>query len=595
MSERPIAILILLAAILAPAYAQDAPRTITATGITMRGTPKYKPGFTHFDYVNPNAPKGGAVTLAIVGTYDSFHRYAMRGDFCAGWEYFYDTLMTGSDDETDALYPLIARSVEYAADYSFIIFSINPAAKDQEGQPITAEDAAYSFNLFYEMGVPQFRIYYKDVRATVLPGNRLRFDLPGGGDKEKMLSLCQTTVFPKRFWEGRDFSEPLNTPPIGTGAYRVGEYRMGQYMILDRVEDYWAADLPVNKGQYNFDHIRYDYYRDANVAFEAFKAGEYDFHWENSAMNWAKAYTGKLFDSGEVLREEIPHSIPQSTQCMTFNTEREVFKDRRVRMALNYFFDFQWMNKNLFYNAYTRIRSYFTNTDYAATALPQGGELAILEAIRDKIPPEVFTKEFNPPVTDGTGFIRNQMREALALFNAAGWELKGGKLINRDTGKQMSFELLIWDSERFAVSFQRNLARFGIDLKIRLVDGTQFLNRMHEGDYDILNQGYLPMPYPDSSTAMNWHSEYIDSTYNLARVKDPALDYLVEGVMASQEDEASLRDWGRALDRVLTWNHYIVPQWYGSTFRLAYHKKFRRPPVMPKYSYGFNAWWVWVE
>jgi microcin C transport system substrate-binding protein len=518
----------------------------------------------------------------------------MRGDICAGYQYFYDTLMTSSDDETDALYPLIAQSIEYAEDYSFITFSINPAAKDQEGQPITAEDVAHSFNMFYEKGVPQFRIYFGGVTLAVLPGNRVRFDLPESGDKEKMMSLCQTTVFPKRFWEGRDFSEPLNAPPIGTGAYRVGDYRMGQYVILERVRDYWAADLPVCKGQYNYDTIRYDYYRDANVAFEAFKAGEYDFRSENSAVNWATQYTGKIFDSGQVIREEIPHSIPQSTQAMTFNTERGVFQDRRVRMAVNYFFDFQWMNKNLFYNAYSRVRSYFTNTDYAASGLPQGGELVILEAIRDQIPAEVFTKEFNPPVTDGTGFIRPQMREAMALFTAAGWELKGGKLLNKETGRQMSFELLIWNStsERYAIPFQRNLARFGIDLRIRLVDGTQFLNRMHEGDYDILDQGYLPMPYPDSGTAMNWHSEYIESTYNLARVRDPALDYLVEGIMAHQEDEEALLDWGRALDRVVTWNHYIIPQWYISTFRLAYNKKFRRPGVMPKYSYGFDAWWV---
>jgi microcin C transport system substrate-binding protein len=369
---------------------------------------------------------------------------------------------------------------------------------------------------------------------------------------------------------------------------------MGQYLILERVKDYWAADLPVNKGQYNYDFIRYDYYRDANVAFEAFKAGEYDFRAENSAVNWATQYTGKIFDSGQVIREEIPHRIPQTTQAMTFNTERPVFQDRRVRMAVNYFFDFQWMNKNLFYNSYVRTRSYFTNTEYAATGLPQGEELAILEAIRDKIPPEVFTQEFNPPVTDGTGFIRPQMREALALFAEAGWELREGKLVNKETGRQMSFELLIWNStsERIAIPFQRNLARFGIDMRIRLVDGTQFLNRMHEGDYDILDQGYLPMPYPDIGAAFNWHSDYIDSSYNLARVRDPALDYLVEGILAGQEDGEALLHWGRALDRTLTWNHYIIPEWHISAFRLAYHKKFRRPAVMPKYSYAFQAWWV---
>jgi microcin C transport system substrate-binding protein len=594
MLRYPAAILLFAAALAAPCVQAQTPRVISAASIAMRGEAKYKEGFAYFDYVNPDAPKGGSVTLAAVGTYDNFHRYALRGDTCAGHQYFYDTLMVASDDETDALYPLVAEKIEYAEDYSFVVFSINNAAKDQEGQPITAEDAAYSFALFYEKGVPQFRIYFEGVVPRVLPGNRVRFDFTLGGDREKMLSLCQTTVFPKRFWEGRDFSEPLSVPPLGTGAYKVGDYRMGQYVILERVRDYWAADLPVNRGQYNYDTIRYDYYRDANVAFEAFKAGEYDFRAENSAVNWATQYTGKLFDSGQVIREEIPHGIPQNTQAMTFNTERPVFQDRRVRMAINYFFDFQWMNKNLFYNSYFRTRSYFTNTDYAATGLPREEELAILDPIRDSIPAEVFAREFNPPVTDGTGFIRPQMREALALFAEAGWELRGGKLVNKETGRQMSFELLIWNStsERYAIPFQRNLARFGIAMRIRLVDSTQFLNRMHEGDYDILDQGYLAMPYPDSSAALSWHSDYIDSSYNLARVRDPALNYLAEGILAAQEDGEALLHWGRALDRVLTWNHYIIPQWHISTFRLAYHKKFRRPGVMPKYSYGFQAWWI---
>ena len=595
MLRPAIAAILCFAALPAPLSAgAEEPRVVSATSIAMRGEAKHGEGFAHFDYVNPDAPKGGSVTLAAVGTYDSFHRYALRGDVCAGYQYFYDTLMTGSDDETDALYPLIAEKIEYAEDYSFIIFFINNAAKDQEGQPLAAEDVAHSFTMFYEKGVPQFRMYYEGVVPTALPGNRVRFDFTLGGDREKMLGICQTTVFPKRFWEGRDFSEPLSVPPLGTGAYRVGDYRMGQYVTLERVRDYWAADLPVCKGQYNYDTIRYDYYRDANVAFEAFKAGEYDFRAENSAVNWATQYTGKIFESGQVIREEIPHSIPQLTQAMTFNTGRSVFQDRRVRMALNCFFDFQWMNKNLFYNSYVRTRSYFTNTDYAATGLPLEGELAILDPIRDSIAPEVFTKEFNPPVTDGTGFIRPQMREAMALFAEAGWELRGGKLVNKETGRQMSFELLIWNStsERYAIPFQRNLARFGIDMRIRLVDSTQFLNRMREGDYDMLDQGYSAMPYPDGSAALNWHSDYIDATYNHARVRDPALDYLVEGILARQEDGEALLDWGRALDRVLTWNHYIIPQWHISTFRLAYHKKFRRPAVMPKYSYGFQAWWV---
>ncbi|GHT86195.1 ABC transporter substrate-binding protein [Spirochaetia bacterium] len=578
-------------------YAQSpaAPkRTITAASITMRGEPKYKSGFTHFDYVNPDAPKGGSITRYAIGTYDNFHRYALRGSCAAGFEYFYDSLMTGSDDEADTLYPLVAERIEYAEDYSFIIFSINNAARDNEGQPITAEDAAFSFNTFFEKGVPQFRTYFAGVSVRVLPGNRVRFDLPEPGNKELMMALGGTTVFPRRFWEGKDFSEPLTAPPLGNGSYRVKDYQMGQYVVLERVKDYWAADLPVNKGQYNFDTIRYDYYRDDTIALEAFKSGEYDLRSEGDIEKWTTQYVGPAFNSGTIIKEEIPHEIPQPMSAYVFNTERQIFSDRRLRRALNYFLDFEWMNKSLFYHAYTRTRSYFQNTIYAARGLPSAEEQAVLEPIRDQIAPEVYTSEYLPPVTDGTGFIRGQMRQAMALFNEAGWELRKGKLVNKSTGEQLRFELLIYStaSEKIAIPLQRNLERYGIDMHIRMVDTSQFVNRLRSRDFDMLDRGYSANYYPGSDLLFFWHSDYIDSTYNTAGVRDPAINYLVEGIIAHQEDEAALLTWGQALDRVLTWNHYVIPQWHTSEFWVAYNRKFAKPQTRPRYALGINTWWV---
>jgi microcin C transport system substrate-binding protein len=572
----------------------ELPQIITADSLSLRGTPKYAGGFTHFDYANPDAPKGGALILAAIGTYDNFHAYALRGNRPTGSQYFYDTLMANSADEEESLYPLIAEKAEYAADYSFIIYQIHPDAKDQEGNPITAEDVVFSFHTFMTKGVPQFRTYFNGVEAQALPGNRARFDLPEPGDKEKMLATAVNPVFPKRFWEHRDFSEPLAEPPLGTGAYQVKAYKMGQYLTLERVKGYWAADLPVNKGHYNFDTIRYDYYRDDTVALEAFKSGEYDFRQETDIEKWTTQYAGKAFSAGLIVKEEIPHEIPRAMTAFNFNIQRPVFKDLRVRQALNYFLDFEWMNKSLFYSRYTRTRSYFQNTKYAAQGLPSEAELAVLEPIRGKIPPEVFTRAYGPPESDGSGFIRPGMREAMKLFSQAGWELKGGKLTHTATGEQMRFEILIYRpfSEKIAVPLQRNLARFGIDMYIRMVDTSQFVNRLRSRDFDMLDRGYSANAYPSANLAITWHSDYIDHTYNIAGVQDPAVDYLVEGIIARQEDEEALLAWGRALDRVLTWNHYVIPQWHTPEFWVAYNKKLRKPPVRPRYDLGLDTWWA---
>jgi microcin C transport system substrate-binding protein len=588
---RRIAAALLL--LLSAAGAAAAERTIDSS-IALHGEPKYAEDFRHFDYVNPSAPKGGTLRLHSIGTYDNFHRFAQRGLAAASSSRFYDTLMTGSDDEVDVLYPLIAEKIEYPDDYSWVIFHIDPRARHQDGKAISSEDVVFSFTTFYEDGVPQFKQYYSAVEdVQALDRYRVRFDL-SEGSKELIMALADNRILPKHYWENRDFSEPLMEVPLGSGAYTVSDYKMGQYVVYERVKDYWAADLPVNKGRMNFDYIRYDYYRDQNVAFEAFKAGEYDLHQENISKNWATLYTGPNFDSGYIIKKEISHDIPQGMQAFVFNIRRPFFSDRRVREALGYALDFEWMNKNLFYGQYTRTRSYFQNTKYEAKGLPGPEEEKVLEPIRGKIPPEVFSKEYRPPVTDGSGSIRPQLRKALALLKEEGWEIRDRSLVNTETGRPMEFELLLYQPsmERVAIPVQKNLEKLGVTMNIRVVDTTQFINRLRERDFDMISGGYSANHYPTTDLKIVWHSDYMDYTYNTAGVQDSAVDYLVEGIENHQDEEEALVHWGRALDRVLTWNFYVMPQWHISKFRVAYWNKFERPQTRPKYALGIDTWWV---
>ena len=591
MKRTPLAALLLaLASVLLGA----APKIIVSHAISVHGQPKYKPGFRNFEYVNPNAPKGGTLHLASIGSYDNFNRYAQRGVAADDSTSFYDTLLTSSLDEVEMYYGLIAEKVEYPDDYTWVIFHLNPRARHQDGKAITADDVVFSFNKFLEQGVPQFKQYYQDVsKAEALDARRVRFTL-SPGSRELVVALGGLTVLPPQYWKDRDLAEPLTTVPLGSGAYTVKDFKIGQYVIYERLKNYWALDLPVLKGQLNYDLVRYDYYRDENVALEAFKAGEYDFREENVAKNWATLYSGQMFDSGQVVKEEIQHEIPQGMQALVFNIQRPFFQDRRLRMALNYAMDFEWMNRNLFYGQYTRTRSYFQNTEYAARGLPSGEELAILEKIRDKIPPEVFTQEYNPPVTDGSGSIRAQIQKALQLLSQAGWELRGTKLVNAKTGQPLEFELLLYSptQERIAIPVQKNLERLGVTMNIRVVDTTQFTERLRDRDFDLISGGYGASFYPASDLKIVWRSDYLDYTYNTAGVQDPAVDYLVDGIEANQNDEKALLAWGRALDRVLAWNHYVIPEWHISKFRVAYWDKFSRPAVRPKYALGIGSWWV---
>ncbi|WP_026286989.1 extracellular solute-binding protein [Gilvimarinus chinensis] len=576
------------------AYAQDAAEVnvIKSHAFAERGEPKYSADFEHFDYVNPDAPKGGQLVLATVGTYDSFNRYASRGDSEVNSEAFYDSLMISSDDEIGVYYPLIAESIEYPSDYTWVTFYLNPNARHQDGKKITAEDVVFTFHKFMEEGVPFVKQRYGDVSdVKAIDELTVKFSFKTS-NKELVPSMASLPILPKHYWQSRDFSEPLKEPPLGSGAYRVADYKLGQSATYERIKDYWAKNLPSRKGLLNFDTIRYDYYRDDTVSLEAFKAGEFDFRRENIAKQWAEGYQVPAVTQGKIVKEEVAHSIPQPMQAFVFNTQYKLFQDRRVRRALNLMLDFEWLNKNLFYSSYTRNESYFENTPYKAEGSPSKAELAVLEPFRDQLPEEVFGPVWRAQKTDGSGRNREQMRQALALLKEAGWSLKDKKLVN-EKGEAFAFEILLYSPsmERVTLPFIRNLERIGISASIRMVDSTQYLNRLRSRDYQMTPQGYSAMPYPMPVMELAWHSDYLDSTYNQAGVSNPVIDALIAQIRDSQEDDDKLMALGKAFDRVALWNFYVIPQWHSGVFRIAYWNKFSRPEKRPRYAIGLDSWW----
>ena len=575
------------------ALAED-PDVIVSHAIAERGEPQYPEGFENWDYVNPDAPRKGYVTYGVRGTFDNFNRFAQRGTTPASIEsYLFDTLMVGNGDEVGVYYGLIAEKVEYPTSHDWIIFHLNPNATFQDGESIQASDVAFTFNLFMEDGVPQFATYYEGVTVEALDDRRVKFSL-AQGSKTLLTSLATLRVFPEHTFKDLDFSEPQTEVPLGSGAYTISDYKMGQYVVYKRLDDYWALNHPTQVGQLNFDFERYDYYLDDTVLLEAFKKGEYDFRQESVSKNWATQYKGENFDKGHIVKEEIPHELPQGMQSFVFNIQQPVFEDRRVRMAINLLFDFEWTNKNLFYGAYERTRSYFQNTEYMATGLPEGKELEILEQYREQIPSEVFTEPFENYETDGSGNIRPQLRRALGLLQQAGYELRDGKMIHRNSGKALAFEILLYSPnfERVAIPFKENLARAGITMNIRTVDVTQFTNRMRERDYDMIVDTLGGGAYPSDQLVFEWDSRYMDSTYNSVGTSDPVIDDLVRGIADNQQNDEMLRAYGRALDRVLLWRYYVVPHWHIGAYRVAYWNKFARPETMPRYSLGQGTWWL---
>jgi microcin C transport system substrate-binding protein len=566
-------------------------------GIAMHGDLKYGPDFTHFAYVNPDAPKGGELRRYGLGTFDSFNPFVIKGSPDQGSAMIYDTLMVASADEPFSEYGLLAESIETPADRSSVTFTLRPQARWHDGKPITVDDVIWTFDTLRSKGQPHFRAYYGSVERVEKVGDRaVKFTFKPGENRELPLILGQLPVLPKHYWEKRDFEASTLDPPLGSGAYTIDAFEPGRWTTYRRVPDYWGKDLAVNRGRDNFDLQRFDYYRDMTVALEALKAGAYDLRLEQSAKDWATGYDTPAVRDGKLIKGTFEHDRPAGMQGFVFNLRRPKFQDRRVREALGYAFDFEWSNRTIFYGQYTRTRSYFDNSELAANGVPQGVELQVLEPFRDKLPPDVFTTEYQPPTTDGSGNMRDNLRKASELLKAAGYviDAKTKKLTNAQ-GQPLEFEILLYDPayERVALPFAKNLERLGVKASVRTVDVAQYRRRTDEFDYDMILGGWGQSLSPGNEQRSFWSSSYADQpgSLNTLGLKDPVVDALVEQVIAAP-DRASLVARTQALDRALQWGFYVVPHYYISYDRLAYWNKFGMPTVLPEQGVQTDTWWI---
>ena len=563
--------------------------------LAMHGLPKYAADFTHFDYVNPDAPKGGILRQASFGAFDTFNPFSVKGTAAPGIGLLFDTLMVESLDEPFSEYGLIAEKIELAPDRSWVAFDLNPLARFSDGQPVTPADVIFTFNTLREKGVPQYRYYFGDVLRVRQEGTqRVVFEFKEKGNRELPLILGQMPVLSQKDWEGKDFTATTLVPPIGTGPYRVKAFEAGRYVLYERRLDYWGKDLPVNKGQYNFDQIRYDVYRDTTVALEAFKAGAYDIRLENEAKKWATAYDFDAVKKGHVILREWHHGLPSGMQGFVMNTRRPLFADKRVREALGLAFDFDWSNKNLFYGMYQRTTSYFDNSSMAAKGLPVGEEKKLLEKLG--APNEILTKEIIFPVVQDSN-IRPQLMQALDLLKEAGWTVQKGRLMN-DKGEEFRFEILLDSSgapawERIVLPYVRNLKKLGMNVQVRVMDVLQYKNRLDHFDFDMFVMVWGQSLSPGNEQRYFWGSASADQpgSYNFAGIKDPLVDALIEEVIGADTRE-ELETAVRALDRVLLHGFYVVPHWFSSVSRFAYWDKFGMPESEPMKGISPMTWWI---
>lgn len=564
-------------------------------GVSMHGDLKYPADFTHFDYTNPAAPKGGNIKEWAMGTFDSFNTFIIKGTPGDGLGVLYDSLLEKSLDEPFSLYGLLAETIDLPEHREHVTFELNSAATFSDGHPVETSDIKFTFDTLLEKAKPFYRAYLGDIdNIEIIDKRTVTFHFKKNGNREIPLIVGEIPILPEHYWKDRDFTSPSLDIPIGSGPYLLDSYDAGRSITYKRNENYWAADLPVNKGRYNFDTITYDYYRDTTVSLEAFKAGEYDFRQETSSKQWATSYQGAQFDNGTIKVEEIPHSRPTGMQAFIFNTRKPIFEDRDVRKALSYAFDFEWTNKNLFYNAYSRTHSFFSNSDMAAKALPTKAELALLEPHKEQLPEEVLTQVFKAPTYDGSGNIRKEIRQALRLLKSAGWELKGGKLLNKASGEQMKFEILLVQKafERIVSPMIKNLKRMGIEVSIRIVDVSQYINRLRAFDYDMVVYSFAQSSSPGNEQREFWGSYNANKpgSRNLIGIQNPVVDDLIEKVIQANDRDALVTA-TRALDRVLQWNYYVIPQFHVRSDRIAYKNIFGFPETRPKYALGFDTWW----
>jgi microcin C transport system substrate-binding protein len=575
-------------------------------GVTKFGDLKYPIGFKKFDYVDPNAPKGGAASQAVLGTYDNFNMVVagVKGSLALGIDFVYDTLLVPALDEVSSVYGLLAEAVSYPPDYSSATFRLRADAKWHDGKPVTPDDVIFSFDTFKKIS-PQAGAGYRQVLKAEKVGDReVTFTFDGPGNRDLPQVIGQLTILPKHWWEGvdkdgkkRSTSETTLEIPLGSGPYQIREFSPGHNIVYERVKDYWGRNLNVSVGRDNFDELRYEYFRDATVATEAFKGDLVDWRTENSAKSWATSYDFAAVAEKRVILEEFPITNVGVMQAFVFNLRRNKFKDPRVRLAFNYAFDFEEMNKKIFFGQYKRTTSYFEGTELAATGLPTGRELELLEAMRDKVPPQVFTTPYSNPVSGNQNAVRNNLRESLRLFREAGYEVRNQQIVNEKTGEPFEIELLTNAPlfERIYLFYKPSLERLGITVSVRTVDEAHYENRLRSWDFDIVTYAWGESLLPANEQRGFWGSQAADQagSDNIGGIKNPAVDEMIEKVIfAKTRDELVAA--AKALDRILLWNQYVVPQWSYGKLRTARWNRFSRPNPLPKYGMAaFPALWWW--
>ena len=580
----------------------ESPGTVFSHALSSGRAPKYTAGFTHFDYVNPDAPKGGTLRDYAIGSFNSFNPFILKGECAAGVSLVYDSLMIESEDEDGVYYGLLAEGVEMPDDRSWVTFHLRKEARFHDGTPVTADDVVFSYNALINNFGNTLKKYYEEIKGVeALDPYRVKFTVKARASRELPAILAQIAVLPEHAWQGRDFSATTLDLPLGNGPYRIASFRQGRSITYERVKDYWARDLPVCRGLYNFDTITVDYFRDGTVALEAFRAGLYDYRLETSAKTWATMYKGPAFDRGEIKRVTLPHRLPQGMEGLVFNTRRPVFKNPRVRYALLLAFDYDWAKKRLYYDEPRRFTSYFFNSDFAAPPLPGPEERALLAPFRDELPDEIFTAPYRIPKSNGSGHIRERLIRAARILKEEGWQIKDNRLVyvreNGPVKKGSPFRFqFLSDStatDRLLLPFQRNLDRLGIEMVIHRSDVSQYILRMRSYDYDMINASFGCMPTPGVEMKLYWHSENADrkGARNLAGVKSRAVDFLVEKIL-SAPDRTSLVFAMHALDRVLLQGTYIIPFGAISHYRLAYRNQFDMPHVITGKKPQAVTWWV---
>jgi len=575
-------------------------------GLSLFGEPQYPPGFKHFDYVNPSAPQGGTVRRIAFGTFDNFNQVVagVKGSLAMGIELITESLMTPALDEVSTEYGLLAEAVSFPEDRSSVTYRLRANAHWHDDEPVTPDDVIFSFFAWKENS-PELGAYYRHVTKAEKSGERdITFTFDGPGNRELPQIVGQLPILPKHWWEAtdssgrkRDVTQTTLEPPLGSGPFRLKEFIAGRTLVYERVADYWGKDLNVNIGTNNFAQMRYEYYRDSTVALEAFKADQVDYRTENSAKNWATAYDFPAVRDKKVVMEEFPIRNIGVMQAFAFNIRRPKFQDPRVRRAFNFGFDFEEMNRQIFFGLYQRISSYFQGTELACSGVPEGQELVILETVKDKVPPELFTHPYTNPVGGDPQKVRNNLREAVALLRDAGYEIRDTKLVHAKTGEPFSVEFLAEDptTERIVLFFKPSLERLGMDVAVRTVDSAQYENRLRQFDFDIIVANWGESLSPGNEQRGYWGSQAADQpgSRNLVGIKNPAVDELINRVIFSK-DRAELVAATHALDRVLLWNFYVVPQWTSSVVRTARWDRFGRPTTLPKYGLsGFPTIWWW--